>query len=254
VCQTISRRKTCREPPSGPRWAIGAVLRPDARAAQAVEQVARAAARVVGHDHWLAGAVSSSHLSLRRHLEPCRRPVLPADPLVVRYAAALRVAVRDIGPIRFTINGLILTPISVMASAVPADGAADELAAAFGASLLAEGCPDAGITPDIWYVNLVYFTGPIHDPPHLVAWIAARRQMEITDLQVTGIQIVRWEYTGTGMVPMAAGAAAGAAGRTSTCLGYEIHVSETNILARRQGGRTLPARGQAAPHLGGEPT
>jgi hypothetical protein len=75
----------------GPRWAVGAVLRPDAGAARVIEQVAKAAAGIVGPDHWLAGAVSSSHLSLRRHLEPCRRPVSPADPLVARYAAALRV-------------------------------------------------------------------------------------------------------------------------------------------------------------------
>jgi hypothetical protein len=197
------------EPANGrPRWAIGAVLRPDPRAAQVIEQVARAAAGIVGRDHWLAGAVSSSHLSLRRHLEPHRRPVLPADPLVTRYAAALRTAVQDIEPIRFTVNGLTLTPISVMASAAPADGAAGELAAAFAAALLAEGCPDARITPDMWYVNLVYFTGPIRDPRHLVAWVAARRRMEITELQVTGIQIVRWDYTGTGMVPIVLGTAA----------------------------------------------
>ena len=120
----------------------------------------------------------------------------------------MRMAVQDIGPVRFTVNGLTLTPISVMASAAPADGAADELAAAFDAALLAEGCPDAGITPDIWYVNLVYFTGPIRDPRHLVAWVAARRQLEITELQVTGIQIVRWHYTGTGTVPIVLAAAA----------------------------------------------
>jgi hypothetical protein len=192
----------------GPRWAVGAVLRPDAGAAQVIEQVAKAAAGIVGPDHWLAGAVSNSHLSLRRHLEPRRRPVSPADPLVARYAAALRLAAADIGPIRFTLNGVTLTPISVMASAVPADSAADELAAAFGAALLAEGCPDTGIRPDIWYVNLVYFTGPIRDPRHLVAWVAARRQMEITELQVTGMQIVRWDYTGAGMVPIALAGAA----------------------------------------------
>ena len=119
----------------------------------------------------------------------------------------MRVAVRDIRPIRFTITGLTLTPVSVMASAAPADGAADQLAAAFDAALLAEGCSDAGTMPGIWYVNLVYFTGPIRDPPHLVAWVAARRQMEITELQVTGMQIVQWDYTGTGMVPAVLAAA-----------------------------------------------
>lgn len=192
-----------------PRWAVGAVLRPDARAAQVIEQVARAAAGIVGDEHWLAGAVSSSHLSLRRHLERYRRPVLHADPLVARYAAALRIAVKDIGPIRFTISGLTLTPVSVMASAAPADGAAKELAAAFGAALRVAGCRDAGSTPDIWYVNLVYFTGPIRDPRHLVAWVAARRHTEITRLHITGMQIVRWHYTGSGMVPVVLAAAAG---------------------------------------------
>jgi hypothetical protein len=79
---------------------------------------------------------------------------------------------------------------------------------AIGAALLADGGPDAGITPDIWYANLVYFTGPIRDPRRLVALVAARRQMEITELQVTGIQIVRWDYTATGMVPIVLAAAA----------------------------------------------
>src|SRR6516165_2499998 len=38
--------------------------------------------------------------------------------------------------------------------------------------------------------------------------------------------------------------------RKPTCLGSEIHVSETSILTQRQAGRTLPARGQAAPAPG----
>ena len=74
----------------GPRWAVGAVLRPDPRAAQAIEQVARAAAVVVGANHWLAGAAGSSRLSLRRHLEQRRRPIPAGDRLAARYTAALR--------------------------------------------------------------------------------------------------------------------------------------------------------------------
>lgn len=144
----------------GPRWAIGAVLRPDPPAAQAIEQVARAAAAVVGANHWLAGAARSSHLSLRRHLEPRRRPISAGDRFVARYAAALRTAAKSAGPVRFAITGLILTPTSVMARAIPADAAADDLAAIFDAALHAEGCYEAGSTPVLWYVNLVYFTGP----------------------------------------------------------------------------------------------
>jgi len=181
---------------------MGAVLRPDSQAALPIEQVARAAAAVVGANHWLAGAARSSHLTLRRRLEPCRRQVLPADPLVVRYAAALRSAAEATGPVRFTLTGLILTPISVMAAAVPADAAADDLAAAFGIALHAGGCRDAGAMPGLWYVNLAYFTGPVRDAEELIGWVEARRVMHVADVRVAGLQIVRWQYTATGMVPI----------------------------------------------------
>jgi hypothetical protein len=101
------------------RWTVGAVLRPDLQGARKIEEVARAAADVVGKGHWLAGATRSSHLTLRRHLEHRRRQVSPADPLMTRYAAALRSVAQVSGPVRLTVNGLILTPGSVMAVAVP---------------------------------------------------------------------------------------------------------------------------------------
>jgi hypothetical protein len=186
----------------GLRWAAGAILRPDPAAAQAIEQVARAAATVVGANHWLAGAARSSHLSLRRHLEPRRRPVPAGDRLVGRYAAALRTAAKSAGPVQFTITGLNLTPVSVMARAIPADAAADDLAATFDAALHAEGCDEAGSTPALWYVNLAYFTGPVRAPDDLAAWTEARRQMRVTDVRVTEAQIARWQYTTSGMMPV----------------------------------------------------
>jgi hypothetical protein len=200
---TGTHQVECAPADGGPRWAAGAVLRPDPRAAQAIEQVARAAAAVVGADHWLAGAARSSHLSLRRRLEPRRRPIRSGDRLVARYAAALRAAAESTGPVRFVLTGLILTPVSVMARAIPADAAADDVAAMFGAALHAEGCPEAGSTPVLWYVNLVYFTGPVHAADELAAWTEARQQMKVTDVRVTEMQIVRWRYTVTGMMPVA---------------------------------------------------
>jgi hypothetical protein len=86
--RTGKYRVECAPADGGLRWAVGAALRPDSQAARTIEQAARAAAPVVGTNHWLAGAARSSHLTLRRHLEPFRRQVSPADPLVVRYAAA----------------------------------------------------------------------------------------------------------------------------------------------------------------------
>lgn len=84
----------------GQRWAVGAVLRPDPQAAEAIERAAKAAAAVVGTNHWLAGAARSSHLTLRRGLERYRRPILPGDPRVPRYAAALRSVAKATGPVR----------------------------------------------------------------------------------------------------------------------------------------------------------
>jgi hypothetical protein len=94
---------------NGPRWGISAVLRPDPLAAQAIEQVARAAAAVVGGSPWLAGSAASSHLTLRGGLQRHRTDVPAGDPLVARYAAALRTAarvtaVRGIDPIRFAVT------------------------------------------------------------------------------------------------------------------------------------------------------
>lgn len=200
--RTGTYRMECTPTDGGSRWAVGAVLRPDSQAARTIEQVAKAAAAVVGANHWLAGAARSSHLTLRRHLEPCRRQVSPADPLVVRYAAALRSAAKATGPVQFTLTGLILTPISVMAAAVPADTAADNLAAAFDMALHAEGCRDAGAIPGLWYVNLAYFTGPVRDAEELIGWVEARRVMHVADVRVSRLQIVRWQYTATGMVPI----------------------------------------------------
>jgi len=200
--RTGTHRVECTPADGGSRWAVGAVLRPDSQAARAIEQAARAAAATVGANHWLAGAARSSHLTLRRHLEPCRRHVSPADPLVVRYAAALRSAAKATGPVRFTLTGLILTPISVMAAAVPADTAADDLAAAFDMALHAQGCRDAGAIPGLWYVNLAYFTGPVRDAEELISWVEARQVMHVADVRVTGLQIVRWQCTATGMVPI----------------------------------------------------
>ena len=195
-------RVECPPVDGGPRWAVGAVLRPDPESARRIGQVARAAAAVVGANHWLAGAARSSHLTLRRHLEPRRRHVWPADPRVVRYAAALRAAAQVSAPVRFTMTGLVLTPVSVMAAAVPADTAADDLAAAFGKALCDRGCRSSGATPGLWYVNLTYFTGPVRDAEELLGWVQARRGMHIADVRVTRMQIVSWQYTATGMVPV----------------------------------------------------
>jgi hypothetical protein len=75
-----------------------------------------------------------------RVLEPYRSSVPSADPLVARYSAALRTAVNGTGLLRFSVTGLTLTPVCVMACAIPADKGADDLVEAYGRALVAGGC------------------------------------------------------------------------------------------------------------------
>jgi hypothetical protein len=185
-----------------PRWGISAILRPDPDAAETIERVALAAAAMVGPDHWLPGTAARSHLTVRAGLEPHRAVIPGGDPLVASYTAALAKAASSLRPIRFTISGLTLTPVSVMACAVPVDPAADALAEAFADLLASAGMPGIGRPADIWYVNLVYFTGPVRDAAALVDWVAARRTAVLMDLRVTEIQLTRWRYAGDGMVPV----------------------------------------------------
>jgi hypothetical protein len=49
----------------------------------------------------------------------------------------------------------------------------------------------------------VYFTGPVHAADDVAAWTEARQQMKVTDVRVTEMQIVRWQYTATSMMPVA---------------------------------------------------
>lgn len=185
-----------------PRWGMGVVLRPDPVAANAIEQVAVETAAVVGSKHWLAGAVRSSHLTVRAGLEPYRSRVPPDDPHVARYAAAMRSAADGVRSLRFAVTGLTLTPISVMACAAPADAAPDNLGHDLAAALSADGCGRVGRAPDIWYLNLAYFTGPVSDPDGLVEWVSARRETTVIDVLVEDIQLVRWRHVGDGMAPV----------------------------------------------------
>ena len=48
----------------------------------------------------------------------------------------------------------------------------------------------------------MYFTGPVRAADDLAAWTEARQQLKVTDVRVTQMQVVRWQYTSTGMMPV----------------------------------------------------
>ena len=193
----------CQERPvdDSPRWGISALMRPDRSAANILDQITLLATAAAGGAHWTSGAAVSSHLTLRS-LEPFRSHVPVNDPLVDRYAVALRSAAAGIGPIRFAVTGLTLTPHSVMACAVPVDSSADDLAAAYADALGSDGWHEGEFKRDFWYLNLVHFAEPIPRPSELIDFVADRRTAEIANLLVAQIQIVQWRHSEIGMLPI----------------------------------------------------
>ncbi len=176
-------------------------MRPDPAARDILDRITHLAAAAAGGVHWTTGAAVSSHLTLRS-LEPFRSHVPVDDPLVERYAVALRSAAAGIGPIRFAVTGLTLTSHSVMACAFPTDSAADDLAAAYADALGSDGWHEGEFTRDVWYLNLVHFAEPIVRPAELVAFVADRRTAELADLLVAEVQITQWCHNGSGMRPI----------------------------------------------------
>jgi hypothetical protein len=182
-------------PREGGRWPLSVVLRPapDSRLAHTLDAVTQEAADLAGPGHWQTGQLGSAHLTVRA-LEP-RREHLPADdPVAARYLSALdRATVRAQWPIGFRVTGLTLTAGTVMACAEPLDGAADT----FSDHVTRELGPDAWYETerrDIWYLNLLHFTGDIAAPDALIEWVAGRRSSPLGTVQVEVPELVRSEY------------------------------------------------------------
>ncbi|MEY9933238.1 hypothetical protein ABH926_007891 [Catenulispora sp. GP43] len=187
-------------PGDGRRWGVSALLRPDPEAAASLEALAREAAAVAGDGHWLTGAAGNSHLTMRA-LEWPRADIRDDDPCVARYADALRTAAAGVRPLTFAVTGLTLTPLSVMACAVPADGAADRLSAAYAAALGPDAWFEKEFRRDFWYLNILHFAAPVADPRALIDWVAERRAAASMRLRVTEVEIATWRFTGSGMTP-----------------------------------------------------
>jgi hypothetical protein len=183
------------------RWGLSALLRPDLPSAHELDRVAHEAADAAGGRHWITGAAVSSHLTLRS-LEPWREEIKPGDPLIQRYAAALALAVKGIGPLTFTIVGLTLTLGSVMACAVPADDGADRLADAYGKALGPDGWHENEFTREFWYLNLVHFAEVVQTPNRLIDWVADRRDQELGKVVVNEVQLTQWRFSGNGMTAL----------------------------------------------------
>jgi hypothetical protein len=179
-------------PRDGGRWPVSVVLRPapDAELAHALDALTAEAAELAGPGHWQTGQLGSAHLTVRA-LEPRREVIPPDDPAVTRYRSAIRRAsIRSSWPIGFRVTGLTLTPGTVMACAEPLDDAAG----AFSDHLTTELGPDAWYETDrrdIWYLNLLHFTGDIADPEDLITWVKSHRSTAIGTTTIPTADLVR---------------------------------------------------------------
>jgi hypothetical protein len=186
-------------PVEGGRWPVSVVLRPsvDAPLSRHLDALTTEAAELAGPDHWHTGQLGSAHLTVRA-LETYRAYVDPSEPAIQRYQSALERAAKDTGPARIQVTGLTLTPGSVMASAVPLDPQADLLMD----RLATELGPDAWFElphgrRDIWYLNLVHFTGDIPNPERLIDWVAARRSTYLGEATISTAELVRFHHAPT---------------------------------------------------------
>lgn len=186
-----------------PHWGLSVLLRPGPASTERLARTAYEAARVAGGDHWMTGAEHSVHLTMRM-LEPWRETIAADDVLLNRYADALAVASARVGPLRFDVVGLTLTPGSVMAHAVPVDDQADRLADAYTDALGGDGWYESsrGILRDFWYLTLVHFADSIAHPDRLIAWVAERRDHPVATVTVDEVQLVHWRFSGGGMHPV----------------------------------------------------
>ncbi len=180
---------------NGERWPVSAVLRVAAAdpVAQRLDALTLEAASIAGPGHLQTGRLGSAHLTIRA-LERYREVVDPAEPLVQRYAAALRTAAAQVGPARFDLTGLILTRGTVMACAQPLDDHADHLQELFAKALGPDGWLEGDERRDIWYVNLLHFAGPIPSPAPLIDWVTAHRNHRVGELTVDTAELVRFRH------------------------------------------------------------
>ena len=180
----------------GGRWPVSVTLQPDPRSSVSarLHQLTDEVVGLAGAQHWRTGRVGTAHLTVRA-LERRREGVGADDPAVQRYAAAMRRAAAGCGPLPFAVEGLVATPGTVMATAVPMDGRPDRLLRRLGVELADDGWLEASIgVRDIWYLNLLHFAGPVDDPEGLLHWVDARQTTRIGTLTIDECRLIRWDY------------------------------------------------------------
>ncbi len=180
------------------RWGPSAILRPDANALLRTEAWTADLVQLAGRRHWRTGSARSAHITVRSL--DVRRTSGVGEPARRIYSAAVDSVAEELGRASFRATGLLVSPISVMLALAPEDDSARNLAVKLEQHLGPEGWFEQGRVRDIWYLNLIHFTGPIDDPTGLVRWVD---EQDAPDLAVesASLQVARWDFDGDGMIP-----------------------------------------------------
>ncbi len=138
------------------------------------------------------------------------RPVVPEnDAAVARYLGAVDRTASRCPQFALRLTGLVLTPGTVMATAEPVDGRAFTTMDVLEDELSADAWYEQQFGQrDIWYVNLVHFTGPVREPEALVDWVESRRTLGLGTVELATLSLVRFELSQDdvpGMRPVALG-------------------------------------------------
>jgi len=180
-------------PVEGGRWPVSLVLRPDDTSAARLERAMVGAQAFAGPGHFRTGATGSLHITVRA-LEGYRDAARAEDAVVQRYATAMRRAVRQVGVVRLDLVGLTLTTGTVMVAALPTDENAEGLMDVLEDELGEDGWFEAGFRRDIWYANVLHFAADIEAPAELVAWVRARRDLDLGRMVMDTAELVRFRY------------------------------------------------------------
>ena len=171
--------------------------------APSLDELTRKASTVAGPGHWQSGRAGRAHLTVRA-LEPYADED-PGPDHLARWCAALERAF--IAPLRFALDGLVLSPAGVMLRCRDLDGGADAARTSFGQELgddgwLEDAVFETGRDP-IWYCTLLHFAGPVVDPQALVEWVDARTDLALGEVRVDTLSVCRWNLDELGMAPTA---------------------------------------------------
>ena len=197
------------EPAESGRWGPSVLLLPSGALAASLAQVTDEALAVLGDGHWPSGGPGRAHITVRA-LEPYTESV-PRD-RAERYLAAMRRALRTVGPVRLELTGIGLSRGGVIACARTTDAAADQVRERLEAELGDDGWLEHAAFENgrdrFWYCTLVHFAGPVSDADELVDWIDQRIDRAIGTATFDSMALCRWSFDGSAMAPQVIGSAA----------------------------------------------